>query len=86
MLELRKIVKCIMLQANSDKFSKELEELEEKLHFSNDAVVCEDDVVIRQMLLDLENGISDESYDAEGQIKAISLKIDRRNVLTKNTI
>lgn len=86
MLELRKLVKCIMLKPNAEKFKKELDAIDEKLHFSNDAVIMESDANIRQMLIELENNIDNEEFDVEGHIKAISNEIDRRNIFAKNTI
>ena len=86
MLELRKLVKCIMLRQNAVNFKKELEEIEEKLHFSNDAVIVQADDNIRRMLIELDNNIDGENFDAEKHIKAILNEIDRRNIFAKNTI
>ena len=86
MLELRKLVKCVSLKENARKFKKELDVIEEKLHFSNDAVISEMDINIRQMLIELDDNIDNEGFDSAEQIKKISSEIDRRNVFTKNTI
>lgn len=86
MLELRKLVKCIMLKQNATNFKKELDKIEEKLHFSNDAVIMETDANIREMLIELENNIDSEDFDVAEHIKALSNEIDRRNVFAKNTI
>lgn len=85
-LELRKLVKCIMLKPNAINFKKELDEIEEKLHFSNDTVITETDARIRQMLIELEYNIDNEDFDTIGYINNISSEIDRRTILTKNTI
>lgn len=86
MLGLRKLVKCVMLKQNANKFKKELNEIEEKLHFSNDAVITAMDDSIRQMLIDLDNNIDNEDFDVVEHIKVISNEIDRRNIFAKNTI
>lgn len=86
MLGLRKLVKCIMLKKNAEKYKKELESIEEKLHFSNDSVVTEADNRIRQLLIELENNIDNIEYNSEELIQAISSEIDRRNIFTNNTI
>lgn len=84
--ELRKLVKCVMLKQNSKNFKKELYEIEEKLHFSNDAIITESDSHIRQMLIELENNIDNDDFDTAGLIKAITSEIDRRNIYAKSTI
>lgn len=86
MLELRKLVKCIMLKQNAENLKKELEQIEEKLHFSNDAVIVEADAKIRQMLIELENSIDEKDFNAAEFIHTISSEIDRRNIFAKNTI
>ncbi len=86
MLELRKLVKCVMLKENANKFKKELEEIEEKLHFSNDAVITSTDDNIKQMLIELENNIDNDGFDSAEHIKTISNEIDRRNIFAKNII
>ena len=86
MLELRKLVKCVMLKENAKKYAKELNEIEEKLHFSNDAVIMEMDADIRRMLIELEDGIDNETFNAKEYIDTISNTIDRRNIFAKNTI
>lgn len=86
MLGLRKLVKCVMLKQNAEKFANELKEIEEKLHFSNDAVITATDANIRQLLIELENNIDNEDFDAVKHIKTISNEIDHRNIFTKNTI
>ncbi|MBQ7036535.1 MAG: hypothetical protein IJN74_03480 [Clostridia bacterium] len=86
MLGLRKLVKCVMLKPNAVKFKNELDEIEEKLHFSNDAVILEMDANIRRMLIELDNNIDNENFAVAEHIKAISNEIDRRNIFAKNTI
>lgn len=86
MLELRKIVKCIMSSENAINFKKELKQIEEKLHFSNDAIIVEMDANIRQMLIELENNIDNKDFDVAEHIKLILNYIDRRNIFASNTI
>ena len=70
----------------NENIKKELDEIDEKLHFSNDNVIMEMDANIRQMIIELENNIDNENFNSEEQIKAISSEIDRRNVFAKNII
>lgn len=86
MIGLRKLVKCVTLKTNAQNFKKELDDIEEKLRFSNDCVITAADENIRMMLIELEKNIDNEDYDAKEQIKAISNEIDRRTIFTKNTI
>ena len=86
MLYARKLVKCILLEANAEKYKKELNAIEEKLHFSNDAVITRDDADIQNMLKELQENISDEDFDAKALIEAIDKKIDTRNILAKRTV
>lgn len=83
MLQLRNLVKCIMLEANAEKYKKELTELEEKFRFSNDAVITPADANIKNMLLTLKNNINDENFDIAAQISTISKEADLRNIYTK---
>lgn len=86
MLGLRKLVKCITLKQNAANFKKELDEIEEKLRFSNDAVIMKTDANIREMLIELENNIDNETFNTAEHIKALLNEIDRRNISAKNTI
>ena len=84
MLSLRKLVKCIMLEPAAEPYKKLLSDLEEQLHFSNDAVVVPQDATISDMLIDLQTNISVPGYDVEGAIAAISRTIKVRNIMASN--
>lgn len=84
MLSLRKLVKCIMLEPAAEPYKKALSDLEEQLHFSNDAVVVPQDATISDMLIDLQTNISVPGYDVEGAIAAISRTIKARNIMASN--
>lgn len=86
MINLRKIVKCIMADPAAAEYLKDLSQIEDKLHFSDDSVISEKDAEICEMLYDLQEGISDESYDVKKQIAAINKKIDIRNIMAKKTV
>lgn len=86
MLEMRKLVKCVMVKPSAQKYKKELSAIEEKLHFSNDCVVTEKDDEIRQMLIYLDNNIDNAQFDTEEYIKMIAVEIDRRNIFAKSTV
>ena len=86
MLVLRKIVKCIMLDAAAQPYASQLKALEEKLHFSNDNVIATQDENIRNLLLQLQENIASPDYDVEQAIEKISKAIDMRNIITSKTV
>lgn len=86
MLNMRKMVKSIMLEDNAKKYEKELSELEEKLRFSDDSVISEADSLIFDMLTTLQSNIDDESFDVLNYIGKIGKEIDRRNIFAKKTV
>ena len=81
-LELRKLVKCVMLRQGAKQFKKQLDEIDEKLRFSNDTVITAADENIRRMLIELDNSIDTEDFDAAKFIETISTEIDRRNIFS----
>lgn len=86
MLSLRKLVKCIMLEPTAEPYKKALSDLEEKLHFSNDAVIAPQDTQISDMLIDLQANIRVPGYDAETAIAAISRTVDARNIMASGNV
>ena len=86
MLDMRKIVKSIMADPNAEKYGKELSALEEKLHFSNDAVIAAADSEISDMLTNLKNNIGKENFDAASCIADIVKKIDLRNISVNKNV
>ena len=86
MIELRKLVKCILIKNCAFKYKKELEKIEDKLHYSNDSVITPLDESIRNKLLNLANNIENEDYDAQYAINEISEQIDSRNIFSKKTV
>ncbi len=85
-LQLRKLVKCIQLEENADKYKKELDSLEEKLHYSNDNVIANQDEEIRSMLYQLQSQISDNEFDSRAFIEKIAKVIDARNITTGRNV
>jgi len=84
MLNMRNIVKCIMVDPNATEYKKELNEIEEKLHFSNDSVVSPQDATICDMLNELQNNIGNDEFDKIALINNIKVAIDKRTIMTKN--
>ena len=65
MLMLRKMVKCVMADPAAAPYEARLNALEEDLHFSGDNVIASNDASIRQMLLHLQENISNPGFDVE---------------------
>ena len=82
-LNMRKVVKLIMTIPAAADYEKELEALEDKLHFSNDSIVCESDSAIMNMLLGLKTNIGTPGFDTNTAIENINSAIDRINILGK---
>ncbi len=86
MLRMRKIVTCIMADPAAAPYKKQLREIEEKLHFTNDGVVAAQDTEICSMLLDLQDNVSNAEYDVPAQIEKLKKLIDVRTVMTSTTL
>ncbi len=85
-LNMRKLVKAIAVLPEASEYKTDLNELEEKLHFTNDAVVAEQDAEIYSMLIDLQKNIATEGYDVSGAIAKLKTTVDVRTVMTKTTV
>ncbi len=85
-LNMRKIVKCILADPAAEKYEKELETLEEKLHFSVDNVIVADDAKISEMLLKLKDNIASPDFDVEAAITELNKAIDTRNIMASRTV
>ena len=86
MLNLRKLVKCIIADPMAENYKAQLEEIEEKLHFSNDAVIMENDKEIMDMIIALHNNIGTEGYDVEAKLELLAKAIDRRNIFANKNV
>ena len=86
MLELRKLVKCVLLEDGAANYKKSLDAMEEKLHFSNDNVIVEEDAHIRSMLIELKDNIANPEFDSAALIEKIMKAIDTRNILSGRTV
>ena len=86
MLGLRKIVKCIMADPAAQPYVSQLRAMEEKLHFSNDNVIAEEDELIRSLLLQLQDNLENPESDNEQLIKKIEKTIDKRNIITSRNV
>lgn len=82
MLGLRKIIKCILADPSAQPYEAKLRSLEEKLHFSNDAVIATEDENIRQLLLQLQENIANPEFDSEQLLQKIEKTIDTRNIMS----
>ncbi len=85
-LNMRKIVKLIMAIPGTEQYREKLNEIEEKLHFSNDSVISEYDEKISAMLTELKQNITTPEYDVVKAMTDICLVIDERNILINNNI
>lgn len=86
MLNLRKIVKIISLDPYAEKYIAGLNAIEEKLHFSNDTVITEQDETIKDMLTVLQNSINTQGFDPENYIERILIEIEKRNIMANRTV
>lgn len=86
MLELRKLMKSIMADADVQPYTAQLRMLEEKLHFGNDSVIVAEDNNIRLLLLQLQENISDPEFDAAQMIKKLEKTIDARSIVASRTV
>lgn len=85
-LNMRKIVKIIMSDPDAQKYKEKLNEIEEKLHFSNDSVISENDEKIYNMLTELKENIANSEYDITKAMTDICFAIDQRNILINGNI
>lgn len=83
MNDLRKIVKCILVDPAAQAYSAQLAVLEEKLEYSRDYVITAEDERIRMMLLQLQERIADPNFDSKQMIAQIEKAIDKRNIMAK---
>ena len=81
MLKLRKLVKCIMADPAAKSYEARLYALEEKLHFSNDAVIVPEDADIRALLLQLQENIADPEFDHAQLLDKLEKLVDRRKIM-----
>ena len=86
MLNLRKLVMCILADPAAKPYEDKLRSLEEKLHFSNDCVIAAEDENIRLMLLQLQENVADPEFDCEQMLQKIEKTIDRRKIMTGRNV
>ena len=86
MLDLRKLVMCILADPAAKPYEDKLRSLEEKLHFSNDCVIAAEDENIRLLLLQLQENIADPEFDCEQMLQKIDKTIDQRKILTARNV
>lgn len=86
MLNMRKIVKCIINDSAADAYKAKLEQIDEKLHYSNDSVIAYEDQRIYDMLINLQQNISDAENNTDKKIEEIIKLIDVRNIMSSRTV
>lgn len=86
MLNLRKLVMCILADPAAKPYEDKLRSLEEKLHFSNDCVIVAEDDNIRLLLLQLQENIADPEFDCEQMLQKIGKTIDQRKIMTGRNV
>lgn len=86
MLGLRKLVMGILADPAAQPYAGKLRALEEKLHFSNDAVIAAEDETIRSLLLQLQENIADPESACEQILEKIEKTIEVRSVMTARNV
>lgn len=86
MLNLRKLVMCILADPAAKPYENRLRSLEEKLHFTNDSVIAAEDERIRLLLQQLQDGIADPDFDCEQQLQKLEKTVDQRNIMTARNV
>lgn len=85
-LNMRKIVKCIMIDPSAGEYKEKLNALEEKLHFSNNSVIVAQDQQIYTMLISLQKNISNPEFDSLALIRELDKAIDSRNIMVSRNV
>lgn len=83
---LRAVVKGIMSDPAAKPYAGRLRALEEELHFSNDAVILQEDADIHQQLLELRDNIAVDGYDVEGKLAKIEKAVKMRKITASTTV
>ena len=86
MLQMRKIVKCIMCEPAAEQYKDELKSIEDKLHFTNDCIVADQDTMIYNSLIEIQNNIGNQDYDAAATVANIEKLVEQRNIMCKKTV
>ena len=86
MLNLRKLVMCILADPAAKPYESRLRKLEEKLHFSNDSVIAAEDEDIHSLLLQLQENIADPEFDCNQMLQKIETTIDQRAIMTRRNV
>lgn len=84
MLGLRKLIMTVLADPAAQAYADRLRALEEKLHFSNDAVIAAEDENIRALLLQLRDNIADPEFDCAQKMQEIEKAIDVRNIMNSH--
>ena len=82
MLNMRKLVKCVMQDQAAKPYLTRLRGIEEALHFSNDNVIVAADAEIQNMILLVQEYIADENYDIPGLLDKIENAVKTRTIMT----
>ncbi len=86
MLKLRKLVTCIMADPAAEQYKKQLRMIEEKLHFSNDGVIVAQDAEILNLLLELQDNISNPEFDVPAHLEKLNKTVDVRTIMASRTV
>lgn len=86
MLYMRKLIKLIKSNPAASQYEVKLNKLDEKLHYSNDAVITQQDEQITNMLVQLNSNISVPGFDVDSALTEIEKVIDARAILSGRTI
>ena len=86
MMAMRKRVRCIMADPAAKPYAQKLRALEEKLHFTNDAVIVAEDETIARMLMKLQSNIANPEFDTNQLLTELEQTIDMRDIMTKRSV
>lgn len=86
MLNMRKLVKCIMMEPAAQPYNARLRALEEKLHFANDSVMVPEDATIRQLLVQLQTEIGNPGADVDALLTKLEKTVQTRTIMTSRTV
>ena len=85
-LAMRKYVRSIVLNPAAAPHKDALDELEEKLHFSCDNVVTEQDERIWEQLKELKEKIGEQEFCAEEAIRILVQLVDERRIAAQRNV
>ena len=81
MLYLRNTIKCIMADPAAKNYLKELNAIEEMLHFTNDSIIAEQDAIILASINTIKQNISNPNFNTIEALSNLKVIINERNIM-----